>query len=319
MTRQRLSPAILLFALLTLLICVTDASQKTRIKLRDIDVITLRHGQWTTGRRTRPVPQLACIGGTNRCKFLPQTVQCYNRGSNGQDIQWECKADMNTNLRFNKIDVTCEGYDFPEDDYVLVGSCGLEYSIDTVDGSTPFPQPHFNKPHPNSLPKRPKKDEPGFGTVLVLGIIASVMYLIYKNCIEPSDPERRARRRASPSAPSSPPPPGFMPGFAPDPCTSSSSSTTSDSSGFWSGMTWGGLAGYLLGSMNRNDSTPLHTPLHTHADPTQSTSSSSSWSFWGSSNVRQRHQATENTNEYRGQPDTGETRTASGFGETKRR
>lgn len=313
MTRHRLSSAISLLALLTLLICVTDASKKTKVKLRDIDVITLRHGQWTTGRRTRPVPQLACIGGTNRCKFLPQTVQCYNRGSNGQDIQWECKADMNKNLRFNKIDVTCEGYDFPEDDYVLVGSCGLEYSIDTVDGSTPFPEPHFNKPHPNSLPRRPKKEEPGFGTVFVLAIIAGVMYLIYKNCIEPSDPESRARRRASPTAPpspSSPPPPGFMPGFVPDP-----SSSSSDSSGFWSGMTWGGMAGYLLGSLNRNDSVPLHQ----HTPPDTSTSSSSWSSFWGGSNLRQRHQPRENTSEPHGEATDAETRTASGFGDTRRR
>lgn len=336
MTRHWSIFALLLF--LSVYIVHSDASKKNKIKLRDIEVITLRHGHWTTGRRTRPVPQLQCIGGTNRCKFLPQVVQCYNRGFNGEDIQWECKADLNANLRFNKIDVTCEGYDFPEDDYVLVGSCGLEYSIDTTDGTIPFPKPHFNKPHPNNLPKRPKKsDEPGFMTVVVLGIIASFMYLIYKNCIEPMDTEARRRRRASPPPSAPPPPPGFMPGFTPDDSSShssftssshTSSSTSSPDSGFWSGFTWGGMAGYLLGSVNRNDqSLP---PRNTEQRDTSSTSSSwSSW-FWSQSNLRHRHRPEEHRREERSSfsrsspepsnsTQSSESHTSSGFGGTSRR
>lgn len=336
MTRHKIS--LILLVVLLCLLSYSNASKKNKIKLRDVQVITLHHGQWTTGRRTRPVPQLQCIGGTNRCKFLPQVVQCYNRGFNGEEIQWECKADLNKNLRFNKIDVTCEGYDFPEDDYILVGSCGLEYSIDTVDGTIPFPEPHFNKPHPNNLPKRPKKkDEPGFGTVLVLGIIASFMYLIYKNCIEPLDESRR-RRRASPSPSAPPPPPGFMPGFAPPddpPCSTSQSTSqqTSQNSGFWSGATWGGLAGYLLGSYN-NRTNQGHSqeyeyeePLHRqHRTPSSSSTSSSwsSWSFWPGSDVRQRNRREERnqtppTTTMSDDATSDESRTASGFGGTSRR
>ncbi|KAF2354208.1 Store-operated calcium entry-associated regulatory factor [Trinorchestia longiramus] len=36
---------------------------------------------------------------------------------------------------FGHIDVSCEGYDYPEDPYILAGSCGLRYSLDyTKDG-----------------------------------------------------------------------------------------------------------------------------------------------------------------------------------------
>jgi len=41
-----------------------------------------------------------------------------------------CKADMDYDYRFGKISVSCEGYDFPDDPFILVGSCGLEYTID---------------------------------------------------------------------------------------------------------------------------------------------------------------------------------------------
>jgi hypothetical protein len=59
--------------------------------------------------------------------FLYQVVQCYNRGWNGDDIQWECKTDMDNAYRFGEISVTCEGYSYPDDPYILKGSCGVCY------------------------------------------------------------------------------------------------------------------------------------------------------------------------------------------------
>ena len=44
---------------------------------------------------------------------------------------------MDNEYRFGKISVSCEGYDYPDDPYVLAGSCGLEYTIDrTTAGSS---------------------------------------------------------------------------------------------------------------------------------------------------------------------------------------
>ena len=36
-------------------------------------------------------------------------------------------------MRFNHVEVICEGYDYPEDEYILLGSCGLEFTLDYAD------------------------------------------------------------------------------------------------------------------------------------------------------------------------------------------
>ena len=58
-----------------------------RILLNDLKVLTLHHGQMTTAHRSSPIPQLKCLGGSAQCSFTPQTVQCYNKGSDGYDVQ----------------------------------------------------------------------------------------------------------------------------------------------------------------------------------------------------------------------------------------
>ena len=45
-------------------------------------------------------------------------------------MQWECKADLDDSVRFGATEVFCEGYSYPEDPYVLAGSCGLEYVLE---------------------------------------------------------------------------------------------------------------------------------------------------------------------------------------------
>ena len=48
--------------------------------------------------------------------------QCYNVGSDGFDVQWKCQAEMPNIFKFGKIKVSCEGYDYPDDPYVLEGN-----------------------------------------------------------------------------------------------------------------------------------------------------------------------------------------------------
>jgi len=80
----------------------------------------------TSGRRSSPVPQLKCTGGTAGCwSFIPKVVQCTNRGSDGTDVHWECKTDMDNAYRFGPISVSCEGYNYADDPYILKGSCGV--------------------------------------------------------------------------------------------------------------------------------------------------------------------------------------------------
>ncbi|XP_018015152.1 store-operated calcium entry-associated regulatory factor [Hyalella azteca] len=113
-------------------------SSVTKVLLKDVQALTLYAGKMTNGRRSAAVPQLECVtGGSAPCStFKPRVVQCTNKGFDGIDVQWECKTDMDGNVRFGHIDVSCEGYDYPEDPYILAGSCGLRYSLDyTRDGS----------------------------------------------------------------------------------------------------------------------------------------------------------------------------------------
>uniref|UniRef100_A0A2P2HVV9 Store-operated calcium entry-associated regulatory factor n=1 Tax=Hirondellea gigas TaxID=1518452 RepID=A0A2P2HVV9_9CRUS len=104
----------------------------TKILLKDVQVLTLNSGKMTKGRRSSAVPQLECVnGGSASCgTFKPRVVQCTNRGFDGVEVQWECKTDMDNNLRFGSIDVSCEGYEYPDDPYILAGSCGLRYNLD---------------------------------------------------------------------------------------------------------------------------------------------------------------------------------------------
>ncbi|CAI4217739.1 unnamed protein product [Parascedosporium putredinis] len=58
-------------------------------------------------------------------------MRCTNQGSSysDEDIQWSCKAELPQELRLGSTEVICEGYDSPDDPYVLKGSCGVEYRL----------------------------------------------------------------------------------------------------------------------------------------------------------------------------------------------
>lgn len=64
-----------------------------------------------------------------------QTVQCDNQGYNKdtRKYNWVCDAGISDRVKINHADVICEGYDYPEDDYILLGSCGLEFTLDYSD------------------------------------------------------------------------------------------------------------------------------------------------------------------------------------------
>jgi len=167
-----------------------------KIRLRDVQVLTLQDGAMTTGRRSSPVPQLSCVGGSGRGRgYEPRVVQCYNRGWDGRDVQWECKADMEGGVRFGKVEVVCEGYDYPEDEFILAGSCGLEYTLElTREGrqqerqsggggwfsggqrsyNYDYSQDNYNT----------HKSTSGLGDLIVLGVVGIVIYAFYKTCVD---------------------------------------------------------------------------------------------------------------------------------------
>ena len=113
---------------------VVEASHK-RVLLEDVQALTFKGGEYTLGRRAPAIPKLNCMGG-NGCDLaqsrgaLPNVIQCINRGSDGTDAQWECSAELDSAFQLGVTDVACEGYEYPNDPYVLEGSCGLEFTIE---------------------------------------------------------------------------------------------------------------------------------------------------------------------------------------------
>ncbi|XP_053475454.1 store-operated calcium entry-associated regulatory factor isoform X2 [Ictalurus furcatus] len=182
-----------LFLLINLLMspliyCWNDGA----VLLRDVQALTLYRGRYTTARRSSPVPQLQCVGGSAGCTaFVPEVVQCQNKGWDGVDVQWECKADMDNWYRFGKVEVSCEGYNNPDDPYVLRGSCGLEYTLElTAEGRqnqgsfrfSDFASGFFQgkQQHGSSQPFQSGLSAEGSGSLVVIALFLLLAFAVYK-------------------------------------------------------------------------------------------------------------------------------------------
>ncbi|XP_053713741.1 store-operated calcium entry-associated regulatory factor isoform X1 [Synchiropus splendidus] len=274
-----------------LFLCVRSSqgwNEAGSVLLRDVQVLTLYRDRYTTARRSSPVPQLQCVGGSAGCHaFTPEVVQCQNRGWDGVDVQWECKTDMDSAYRFGRIEVSCEGFSNRDDPYVLKGSCGLEYTLELTEagrraghqgswsrskgfgGLGDFASSFFsgfsgNKQHHHQYKQQsyPGHSEDS-GSLLVIVVLLALAYGVYKLFLsgntaqgEPGYPgDDHSSFRAGP------PPPGFKPDF-----TGHSGANPGygfnnfqgqyyprgraaggTGGGFWTGMGAGGLMGYLFG------------------------------------------------------------------------
>jgi hypothetical protein len=260
-----------LIFLLTFFILFVSISAHKKVLLKDVTSLTLQRGQYTQGRRSQPVPQLRCVGGSAQGQYAPAVVQCYNRGFDGHDVQWECRASMPKEYEFGRISVTCEGYDYPEDAYILAGSCGLEYELN----SAPVGSAQYAKRTP-SAPFENEESHVNWSGIIYFGIVCFIIYLLYLTLSGPRAGNEGDRNRGEsgygPGHPpggggGGPPPPGFRP-YPPsyDEATKqtftsagSSGGTTGQPAaggggpGFFSGLGLGALGGYLYGNSGRNN------------------------------------------------------------------
>ncbi|CAD6197554.1 unnamed protein product [Caenorhabditis auriculariae] len=263
-----------IFYSLFLLFILFYTGECTKVKLTDISAITLHHGRMTEGRRSAPVPQLKCVGGTAKGAFLPKVVQCVNQGYDGLDVQWRCDADLPHDMEFGRISVSCEGYNYPEDPYVLKGSCGLEYELD------------YNSQSGKKYAVSDKTLESWDKTAVVIVVlfIAYIAYAMFSNRgnTGAEDPRRGGYGGGGgfdggpgypggggappPSYDDSmnhgkPPPYGFkQENFSqqhqqPGPSGASAGPSTSSGAGFWSGAALGALGGYVASRFAGGEST----------------------------------------------------------------
>ena len=115
-----------LFIFLGTFVC----AQHTPVLLRDVEVVTGVRGRLTQGRRSSPVNQLFCEGANCHVRDAVSSIQCKNSGFNGKDVEWKCEAaNMPNGYDLDTTVVTCEGYGYPEDKFILQGSCGIEYTV----------------------------------------------------------------------------------------------------------------------------------------------------------------------------------------------
>ncbi len=116
---------------LTLFTATYALNVHNKVLLKNVNALTLHQGQYTTGRRSSPVPQIECVGGSAASEsHKVKIVQCTNTGFDGKDYNWKCDTILPKSLKLGKLTVNCEGYDYPNDPYVLVGSCGLQYDLE---------------------------------------------------------------------------------------------------------------------------------------------------------------------------------------------
>lgn len=101
------------------------------VLLSNVKSLTLKGGKDTSARRSSPIPQLSCVGGNARGLYEIDVMRCTNSGSDYDEdnVQWTCKASLPPEFKLGSTDVICEGYDSPEDPYILKGSCGVEYRL----------------------------------------------------------------------------------------------------------------------------------------------------------------------------------------------
>ncbi|XP_069872360.1 store-operated calcium entry-associated regulatory factor isoform X2 [Dipodomys merriami] len=276
----------LLFDLLLLLLIAGPAlcwNDPDRMLLRDVKALTLHYDRYTTSRRLDPIPQLKCVGGTAGCdSYIPKVIQCQNKGWDGYDVQWECKTDLDVAYKFGKTVVSCEGYESSEDQYVLRGSCGLEYNLDYTEiglkklkESGKLPGSSFS----DYYYKWYSADSCGLGGLITIGVLLTIAFVVYKlflsdgQCSPPPyseyPPYNHHSQRFTNSA--GPAPPGFKTEFTGPHNTGRGAASGFGSAfagqgyensgpGFWTGLGTGGILGYLFGS-NRTWNSRAYSPL----------------------------------------------------------
>lgn len=115
------------------IVLASSTAAHEKVLIKEVTSLLLHRGKMTTGRRSAPVPQINCI---SNCNHSPDTIYCSNAGHDGEDVVWECKSDP-AGVSLSNLNVQCEGYDYPDDPYILKGSCGIEFSMVSATESRP--------------------------------------------------------------------------------------------------------------------------------------------------------------------------------------
>merc|ERR1719166_15103 len=89
-------------------------------------------------------------------------------------------------VRLGRVEVVCEGYDYPEDDFILAGSCGLEYSLELTKegrsqekysgGGGGWFSNQKSSSYNSGYDSYSSKSSSGLGDLIVLVVVGIVIY-----------------------------------------------------------------------------------------------------------------------------------------------
>jgi hypothetical protein len=177
----------------------SKTSTSKKVLLSNIDTLTLHAGRLTSHRRIPAIPQLKCINDPVCNLHQVETIRCRNQGSSysESDVQWTCTAELPPEFKLGSTEVLCEGYESPEDNYILKGSCGVEYRLLFTEAG--------EKKYREWLRDR-KLKEPESGQandsagaiifmVLFIGTLLWILYTAFRTARTPVEDRRRQRPR----------------------------------------------------------------------------------------------------------------------------
>lgn len=219
-----------------------------------IKTLTFYSGRRTAYRRTSALPQLTCVG--SMCsRYQPDVIQCQAM----RDNQWKCSADLPSTMRLGRVEVSCEGYDYADDPYVLKDSCALEYHL-LPSGRGPD-DPWRNYGGRKGMSERLVE---GLFQVAFWGILAAIVIGFVRSIRGNNQTTAGAGGRGGwggggggggwwPGGgggyPHTAPPPPYT--SKPEPGTSTDPGSSSWRPGFWTGLGLGGLAATAAANRRR--------------------------------------------------------------------
>lgn len=108
-----------------------DVDSDQTMAMSDLSVLTLTSSAVTTGWRNNPIPQLQCMDSVLCFSDPVQAVVCIKVGWTGKDPMWSCTPTfyLPEGVFIQHFHISCEGVDFPDDPNILVGSCGMQYTL----------------------------------------------------------------------------------------------------------------------------------------------------------------------------------------------
>ena len=107
---------------LALLLHCCEGRHYRRVLLDDVTRLSLNSATQIV-RYNQVVSQMICVAGPEAHR--PSVMHCEREAP---DCEWVCDANLHPNYRLGVVRIVCEGYDSPEDRYVVEGSCGAAYT-----------------------------------------------------------------------------------------------------------------------------------------------------------------------------------------------